>query len=112
MKVRALASRHRAFGLISHITPVAVPIFLGLFYMPLIAAPLRASGWSRGTALGVSLLLVVLWMGVGTASIALTPSRFEKLSVALQFLVLGLPLFGVFGITVWVVISSLWHMMR
>ncbi|RYX83185.1 hypothetical protein EON83_15875 [bacterium] len=112
MKVRTLASRHRAFGLISHITPVAVPIFLGLFYVPILAAPLRASGWNLGAALGVSLLLFVLWMGLGTASIAIIPSRFVKLSFALQFLLFGLPLFGVFGIMVWIIIRTLWHMMR
>ena len=101
--------RRSAFGMISHITPVALPVFLVVFYAPIIALPLRMHGWGLWAALGVGFAVPLVWGGLGIAAIALIPARFAKLKDALGLVVVGPPIIGVFGIVLWDVATFFWR---
>jgi len=99
---RAYAKNRRlAFGMISHITPIALPVFLILFYAPFIAAPLHANGWSKSAAFAAGLAIPALYMGTGFLAMTFLPRRFDKLASALAILVLGLPIVGMPAVIVW-----------
>lgn len=112
MNRRHDSNRRRAFGMISHITPIAVPLFIVFFYAPFIAAPLHTSGWNKSAAFAVGLAIPALWMGMGYLTISFLPRRFDKLASALAILVLGLPIVGIPAIIAWDCIRALWHLVR
>jgi len=107
MNRRHNKNRRRAFGMISHITPIAVPLFVVLFYAPFIAAPLHARGWNKSAAFAVGLALPALCVVTGYFLISLLPARFAKLANALASLVLGVPIVGVPVIIAWDCIRAL-----
>ena len=96
--------------MISHITPVALPLFLVVFYAPVIVHPLRVCGWGKAAALGVGFLVPVFWLVLGHGAIAVLPARFAKLRNALELVVVGLPIVGVFGIVLWDVARLVWRL--
>jgi len=105
-------NRRRAFGLISYVTPIAVPLFVVFFYAPFIAARLHARGWNKGAAFAVGLAIPALWLATGSLCISLLPRRFAKLVNALDLLVFGLPMIGMPTIIAWVCIRALWQWAR
>lgn len=104
-------NRRRAFGLISHITPLVLPVFLVLFYAPFIAALLRTQGWSKLAAFGGGFATPTFLIGLGIAVAHVIPPRFDKLSNALLLVVLGFPLVGMFGIGIWAFINAIRHLL-
>jgi len=99
----------RAFGLISYVTPIAVPLFLVFFHAPFIAAPLHASGWNKGAAFVVGVAIPALWLALGSLGSSRLATRFAKLATAPDLLVLGLPMVGIPAIIAWICIRALWH---
>ncbi len=108
----AATQRRRAFGLISHITPVALPIFLVLFYAPFIAAPLRAHGWNKGASLAAGFAVPIGWLLLGALAVSVIPQRFAKLKSALEIGVLGIPFCGMFALLLWVVLRLILQIVR
>ncbi|BCM91183.1 hypothetical protein IAD21_03047 [Abditibacteriota bacterium] len=102
--------RRGALGMISHITPIMLPVFIVLFYTPVIALPLRVHGWGRAAALGIGFLIPLVWLALGLTTIALIPARFDKLKGALEVGILGLPMLGMIGILLWDLVSFLWRL--
>ena len=112
MERQRSARRHRAFGLISYITPVAVPIFIVLFYAPFVAVPLQVHGWSKLSALGVGLLVPIFWLVIGSIITRTLPARFAKLKEALGWILYGLPILGMFVVAFGQMAVVLWHLAR
>lgn len=110
MKTRRATSRRGAFGMISHITPVALTVFIALWYAPFIAGWLRVQGWSKGAALGMGFVLPCLWLLFGVGFASMLPVRFAKLRDALGWIIYGLPVIGMIGSLFWVVARTIWHL--
>jgi hypothetical protein len=107
-----MMNRRRAFGLISHITPVVLPVFLVVFYAPFIAAPLHAQGWTKGAALAAGFAIPLGWLLLSTGMLFIVPERFVKLKAALGIAVLGVPMLGVFALVLWDLLRFLIHIAR
>ena len=104
--------RRHALGMISHITPVALTIFLILWYAPFIAAFLRAQGWEKTPALTVGFAVPIVWLALGIGAIFVLPPRFVKLNWALQMFVFGVPIAGMFALAFWVVVKLVFYTVR
>lgn len=105
-------NRRRAFGLISHITPVALPVFLVVLYAPVVATPLHAHGWTKGAALAAGFAVPLLWFVLGARLISIVPARFVKLKSALETGVLAIPICGVLALMLWALLRFLIHIAR